>query len=92
MKGRNMTEEDPKLKMMGYVLDAVSISNSAADALEKLMNDHPAEEYSIPAEHLIRIASLLRLDATLVSKLFEENQTIADQIADLLRKYATPKK
>lgn len=83
--------EDSKLTMMSYVLDAVSNANDVATALEKLINDHPAEEYSIPTENLISIASLLKVNAMLVSKLFEENQTIADQVADLLRKHSATK-
>lgn len=84
--------EDSKLTMMGYVLDAVSNANDVAKTLEKLINDHPAEEYPIPTENLISIASLLRVNAMLVSKLFEENQTITDQVADLLRKHSATKK
>ena len=84
---------DSNLELMGQILDIISDAKLYGSQIEKLMNDYPSEDYSIPTENLIRIAASLQLTAKLASVLFEENQTIKDQVADLMRKHAiTPKK
>lgn len=81
---------DKKLKFMGEILFVISNANDLAASLEKKMNDHPQEEYTLGAEEIAVISSSLRLTATLATNLFEENQTIADNFVALLKKAGIP--
>lgn len=83
--------DDPKLAHMGKVLDIIATTNTLADALEALMNDHPGTEYTIPTEHLVVIAAQLKLCGRLASNLFEENQTIADRVESIMLKLSAKK-
>lgn len=77
--------DDPNLEAMGRILTIISSANDLAAALEKLMNEHPSEAYSIPTENLLGIVSILKLNAQLATNLFEENQNINDQLQTLLK-------
>jgi hypothetical protein len=87
-----MSFEDPNFELLGKIHDTIADAKLYANQIEKLINDHPAEEYSIPTENLMRMRAQLSLVATLATCLFEENQHIKDQIADLMRKHAIIKK
>lgn len=82
--------EDPKFKLMGQILDIISNTNDLAALLEKKMNDAPAETYTLDAVELTVIIAQLQLTGKLASNLFEENQTIADNFVDLLKKNGIP--
>lgn len=78
---------DPNLAAMGVILSIIGEANDIANKLENLMNENPAEAYGFPTENILKIVSALRLNATLSSNLFEENQRINDLVQDLMKKH-----
>jgi hypothetical protein len=70
-------EEDANLASL--VHSVVSNSNELAEAIDKVMKD-PADVYHVPPNLFAEMAELLRTDAKLISKLYEENQSLIEGI------------
>lgn len=81
---------DTNLELGNLVFTAVSLANQFVEGLDILL-DTDSDEITIDRTSLEAIRQVLMTNSTLAAKLFEENQTIGDQVANLLRKYALPK-
>jgi prephenate dehydrogenase len=64
------------------VHELVSSSNDMADAIDKIL-ESPSEIYHVTGPVFATIASLLKTDAQLISKMHVENEELADMLKKL---------
>lgn len=75
--------EDP-MKLAAVIFDTVETTNDIAEHYTGIANDF-ATEPTLTREFAQVTASLLKLNASLVKKLYEENAAIRDRLETLLK-------